>query len=183
MLICSGYDERQRDATTVDENASFASFFFPDPSGWAPRLLEPEVPCIMIRRYSAISKRCLPFRHTQQAQLSTSAQKNHRLAILENADESRLNSHTPWEALSTVFQFAGRIRVLLKFFSRQLACVLHQDPSHSVCLDRASVSAEVALLFPRVRRIFPMIFEGVFCPCIKTKFRLLISQFYLGISS
>lgn len=167
MLICSGYDERQRDATSVDENASFASIFFPDPSGWAPRLLEPRVLYITTRRYSAISKRSLPFRHIQQAPLSTAARKIRRLAILSNADELRLSCRTPWGGLSIASQFARRTQLPPKFFARRLACVLHRDPSHTACLDRASALGEAALPSPRVRLIFPKIFEGAVCPCIK----------------
>ena len=44
MPIRSADDEGERDATTVDEQASFGPIFFPDPSGWAQRILTPTVP-------------------------------------------------------------------------------------------------------------------------------------------
>jgi len=39
-----GHDDRQRDATPVHQQVTLASLFFPDPSGWAQRLLAPSVP-------------------------------------------------------------------------------------------------------------------------------------------
>ena len=38
MRICAAGDERERDANPVDQQASFAPIFFPDPWGWGPRI-------------------------------------------------------------------------------------------------------------------------------------------------
>ena len=44
MLIGSGHDERQRDATAVHQQVSLAPLFFPDPSGCVPPPLAPTAP-------------------------------------------------------------------------------------------------------------------------------------------
>ena len=44
MLIGSGHDERQRDATGVHQQVSLAPLFSPDRSGWVPPLLAPKAP-------------------------------------------------------------------------------------------------------------------------------------------
>ena len=38
MHVGSGHDDRQRDATRVDEDVSLGSIFFPCPWGWAQRI-------------------------------------------------------------------------------------------------------------------------------------------------
>jgi len=45
MSIRAAYDERQRDATLVHQQAYFASIFFPDPWDSAPRPPAPWEPC------------------------------------------------------------------------------------------------------------------------------------------
>src|SRR5580698_1440405 len=57
-----GDDERQRDATTVDQNMAFASIFFPDPSGSGRQLLVPGEPSSSPRRRFASARRCPPSR-------------------------------------------------------------------------------------------------------------------------
>jgi len=44
MPIRSGHDERQGDATAVDQQVTLAPIFFPDPSGWARPALVPVEP-------------------------------------------------------------------------------------------------------------------------------------------
>lgn len=44
MPVRSGYDERQGDATAVDQQVALAPIFFPDPSGWVRPALVPVVP-------------------------------------------------------------------------------------------------------------------------------------------
>src|SRR3990172_9710957 len=39
VSISSDYDDRQRDATLVDQEHSLAPIFFPDPSGWVRQIL------------------------------------------------------------------------------------------------------------------------------------------------
>ena len=41
MAIGSCHDERQRDATTVDQQMALAPIFFPDPLDWLQRLCVP----------------------------------------------------------------------------------------------------------------------------------------------
>lgn len=43
VFICSGHDDRQRDATPVHQQMSFAAFFSPDPLGWDLQPLAPRV--------------------------------------------------------------------------------------------------------------------------------------------
>ena len=42
MAMGSGHDERQRDATTVDQQMALAAIFSPDPWDWGQRLTVPE---------------------------------------------------------------------------------------------------------------------------------------------
>ena len=44
MPVRSGHDERQGDATAVDQQMTLAPIFSPDPSGWARLALVPEAP-------------------------------------------------------------------------------------------------------------------------------------------
>ena len=44
VSISSDYDDRQRDATLVDQEHSLAPIFFPDPSGWVRQILEQAAP-------------------------------------------------------------------------------------------------------------------------------------------
>lgn len=44
MPVRSGYDERQGDATAVDQQVTLAPIFFPDQSGWARLALVPVGP-------------------------------------------------------------------------------------------------------------------------------------------
>ena len=44
MPVRSGHDERQGDATPVDEQVTLASIFFPDQSGWGRPVLAPVGP-------------------------------------------------------------------------------------------------------------------------------------------
>lgn len=44
VLIGSGHDERQRDATPVHQQVTLAALFSPDPSGCAPQPLAPVAP-------------------------------------------------------------------------------------------------------------------------------------------
>lgn len=44
MPVRSGHDERQGDATAVDEQMTLAPIFFPDQSGWARPALVPMEP-------------------------------------------------------------------------------------------------------------------------------------------
>lgn len=44
LSMSSGHDDRQRDSTTVHQQVTLASIFFPDPSGWDRRFLGQEAP-------------------------------------------------------------------------------------------------------------------------------------------
>src|SRR3989304_2304261 len=44
VTISPDYDDRQRDATRVDQEHSLAPIFFPDPSGWVRQIPEQAVP-------------------------------------------------------------------------------------------------------------------------------------------
>src|SRR5258706_10668051 len=64
MSICSGHDDRERDATAVHEQVTLAPIFSPDPSGWVRRLLVPAAPSSLPRRYSAIATQYPPGHRT-----------------------------------------------------------------------------------------------------------------------
>ena len=59
MAMGSGHDERQRDATTVDQQMALAAIFFPDLLDWGQRLTVPEALSSSPRRCFASARRCL----------------------------------------------------------------------------------------------------------------------------
>jgi hypothetical protein len=109
MRLSSADDKRQRDSTSVDENASLAPIFFPDQLDCVRLFLEQEELCSYHRQCSATAKLCPPFRHSQQDLSSKAFRKNPPLAIQENTDELRLGYQNLFLIrLSIVYQSAKR---------------------------------------------------------------------------
>src|SRR5690554_1857969 len=67
MPVRSGYDDGQRDATTVHQDMTLAPVFFPDPSGSSLRFQEPLELCTFRHLCFATPKLSFPSRHTQPA--------------------------------------------------------------------------------------------------------------------
>src|SRR5450759_2096905 len=109
MSVCSGHDDRQRDATTVHQQVALAPIFSPDPSGLARQLPAPAVPSSLPRRYSAIATRCLHSRHTPPTRPSTGLRTLRLAAIRDSACEWHLGYRSVRSAaLSTDSQCATR---------------------------------------------------------------------------
>ena len=105
MSVCSGYDDRQWDTMLVDQNVTLASIFFPDPWGYVPRIPELSEPLSCIRRYSAISRQCLPFRHIRPDPFSKASRTIPLSPISESIDEHCWNCRIPSEGLSIGFLY------------------------------------------------------------------------------
>lgn len=104
VLLCSAHDERQRDATTVDEDASLAAIFFPDQLDCDRHFQVRAGLCSSHRRYFAIAKQCLPSHRIRQAPLSTISRRTQPFAIQENSDVLHLDCQiASLESLSIEF--------------------------------------------------------------------------------
>lgn len=75
MPVCSGHDERQRDATSVHQQMAFAPIFFPDRWDWVQRFPVPVALSSSPRQYFAIARRYLQTRRTRQVRVSTGLQR------------------------------------------------------------------------------------------------------------
>src|SRR5664279_5671292 len=90
MRVCAAGDERERDANPVDQQASLAPIFSPDPWGWDQRIRSQVVLCASRRRYSANSMQWLPSRHTRPDRNATNEERNLPAATSENANVQHL---------------------------------------------------------------------------------------------
>jgi len=108
VFLSSADDEGQRDTTAVDENASFAPIFFPDPLGCDRPLQEQAVLYSSRRRCFATARQYPPFHHIRQGQPSITVRKIRLSAIRENIGESRLGcQNVPWALPSIEYRFAA----------------------------------------------------------------------------
>src|SRR5450830_1041272 len=89
MSVCSGHDERQRDATTVHQQIAFAPIFFPYRWDWVQRFPVPVAPSSSPRQYFAIARQCLQIRRTRQAPVSTGLQRRLLFPTPGTGHESR----------------------------------------------------------------------------------------------
>jgi len=106
-----GHDERQRDATTVDQQMPLAPLFFPDPSGWVRRLPVPTAPSSVHRRRFAIARRYPACRRTRPDQPSTTTRRSLLSPIRESACGPRWRCRSVRRATpSTGSPCAARIR-------------------------------------------------------------------------
>ena len=64
MMMGCGHDDRQRDATCVDQQLPLAPIFSPNPRGFARQILAPAGLSAEPRRRFASARRCLPRRRT-----------------------------------------------------------------------------------------------------------------------
>src|ERR1700722_5357444 len=150
-------DDRERDATPVGEQAALASFFSPDPSGWARHILAPGALCPWPRQCFANPKRSLPSRHIPPVRLAKAPEKSPLCANSGNAYEWRWPPPIPWAAPSTDSRCARRKRWPQRFAAE--ASVFSRRP---VCVDRADRQAafeaeEKVQRRPKTHPIFPKI--------------------------
>lgn len=85
MSIRAGHDERQRDATPIDQQMALAPIFSPGPSGSDPRPLAPKGPSSWPHQCSASARRCRPCRHIRPGRPATVTRRNRPLPIPESA--------------------------------------------------------------------------------------------------
>jgi len=126
MRVCAAGDERERDANPVDQQASFAPIFSPDPWGWGPRIRSQVVLCASRRRYSAISTRWLPSRHTRPDRLATDEERSPPAATSESANGLHWRCQTRVGELSIGSLCATRRRWRRRSGAATSACGRHQ---------------------------------------------------------
>jgi len=107
MPVRSGYDDGQRDSTSVHKNVSLASFFFPDPWDLPQSFLAPMETCTCYHLWLAIARRYLPYHHIRKDRVPKALEKNHAPPTHENSDELHSGFQKFLLArLSTVCQYA-----------------------------------------------------------------------------
>jgi len=126
LRVCAAGDERERDTNSVDQQASFAPIFSPDPWGWGPRIRSPAVLCALRRRCSASSTRWLPSRHTRLVRLATDGERSPPAATSENANVQHWRCQTHLAAPSIGNPCAIRKRWRKRFGAAAWACGQHQ---------------------------------------------------------
>src|ERR1700674_1051358 len=102
MTISADHDERERDATRVDQQHSLAPIFFPDPSDWVRPTLAPTGPSPTPRRRFASARQCPPCRRIPPGPPAIASRRHPRVPTQGIACEWRLRSQTaPAAAPST----------------------------------------------------------------------------------
>src|ERR1022692_1912073 len=113
MMISRGHDDRQRDATSVDQQHPLAPIFFPDPWGLARQILAPVELSPQPRRGFASARRCPPCRHTRPAPPATRHGRIPRSPIPGSACVSHRRCRSaPWVAPSMGSPCAAHTRSL-----------------------------------------------------------------------
>jgi len=131
MRVCAAGDERERDANPVDQQASLAPIFSPDPRDWGPRIRLQAALCASRRRCSANSMQWLPSRRTQPVRLATDEERSPPAAIFENANVQHWRCQTRVEEPSIGSPCATRKRWRRRSGAAAWACDRHQ-----VCEDK-----------------------------------------------
>ena len=126
MRVCAAGDDRERDANPVDQQASFAPIFFPDPWGWDPRIRLQAALCASRRRYSANSMQWLPSRHTRPVRLATDEERSPPAATSESANVLHWRCQTRAVEPSIGNRCATRKRWRKRFGAAAWACGRHQ---------------------------------------------------------
>ena len=104
-------DQRQRDATRVDQQAALAPVFFPDPWDWGRRHPAPEERCSTSHHCVAMSTRCQPTHHIRRGRPARAAQRTRRPASVRHADGWRWDCRTVlWATPSIGCRFARQRR-------------------------------------------------------------------------
>jgi len=151
MRVCAADDERERDANSVDQQASFAPIFFPYPWGWGQRIRSQVVPCASRRRYSASSMQWLPSRRTQPIQLATDEERSPTPATSGSANVQHWRCHTRVEEPSI-----GNLCATRKQWQRRSDAAAWACGRHLVCENRpdpltAATEESMAQLSPKTR--------------------------------
>lgn len=106
VQICAADGDRQRDPTGVDQQASFAALFSPDPSGSDLRIRSLTEPCPWFRRRPATARQYGASRHIQRGQPATASGKSRPYTSSESVDAPRSRHQTRGVRLSTECRFA-----------------------------------------------------------------------------
>ena len=132
-------DQRQRDATPVDQQAARAPVFSPDPWDWGRRHPAPEELCSTSHQCVAMSTRSRPIHHIRRDRPARAVQRNQRPASAKHGDEWRSRCQTvPWAMPSIGCRFAARTRFQQRPVEAVRACVLRQACGHSPASDHAA---------------------------------------------
>ena len=106
MTVRSGYDDGQRDTTTVYEQMAFAAFFSPGPWDLPQHSRAPTELCSCLRQLPAIAKQCPPSHHIRKVHAAKVLEKTHGVPIRGNSDVLHSDSRRLLSArLSTVSRY------------------------------------------------------------------------------
>jgi len=111
------------DATRVDQKASLAPIFFPDPWGSAPRIRLPEEPYAWPHRCFASARRCPPSRRIGESCLPQAEKKAKRVPSLKVCCEPRWHYRIHAAKPSTGSPYATHKRWRKRSVGRESACV------------------------------------------------------------
>ena len=101
MPVGAGYDEGQRDSMDVYQQMTFGSFFFPDPSGWAPQSVAPSAPLRCPHRCSANTRQFLPDHRIRPSRRARWPRTRRPSASVESRHAPNSGSRiAPWATLS-----------------------------------------------------------------------------------
>jgi len=157
MMIGRGDDDRQRDATGVDQQHPLAPISFPDPSGLARQIPAPVGPSPGPRRRFAIARRYPPCRRTQPTRLATASERIRPSPTPGSAGVLRSRSRTaPSAGPSTGNPYAAHRR------SPRMPCATPSvcDP-HRACADTSggrldpAAAGSAAPPAPKTHRTLP----------------------------
>ena len=128
MSVCSGHDERQRNATAVHQQMAFAPIFSPCRWDWVQRFPVPMAPSSSPRQYFAIARQCLQIRHTRQAPVSIGPQRRPLFPTPETGHGSRWHCRSAQRgALFTGTRFSEHTRSLQIQVGDPWVCVHHRS--------------------------------------------------------
>jgi hypothetical protein len=158
MPAGSGHDERQRDATTVDQQMALAPIFSPGPLDWVQQLIAPWVLSSLRRQCFAIARRCLQSHRTRQARSSINPQKPLPSPTPKIWHESRWHCQTAQRGVpSTGSLYATHKQWPQRQAGDLWACVRHRPCGRSFDLPSVGVLESAALHASRIHRSRPMI--------------------------
>ena len=162
MPVRAADDEGQRDSTRVDQQTALASFFFPCPRDWGPRIRSPAAPCPALRQCFATSMPPLPAHRIRPSPAARSREKIPPPANGQTGHAPNWSCHIPWARPSTDTRCAAR-----KPSRQKPACPASAFCRHRPCAciyaSRSALSAaRKAQDAPRAHRRLPMTLVGPF---------------------
>ena len=170
MTVGSGYNDGERGTSTVHQDVSLRSLFFPAPSDWLRRtpvreeLSSLHHPCFASPRQSPAN------RHNPSNRLARVQRKIQFAPIPRSTGERRSDNRIALAAgPSTDNLSAVHIRCLQTPAGMATACARHRRPVCIPCWDLEKAVESKARLSPTKRRILPMI---EFCPLHTSGYRV-----------